>query len=90
MWRNSRMQKKPDVGRSLSLIGSSLFLVIAAATIYSQYAERADTTKLVVFTIFAVLSGLLAAFGRWMRTSKAKKNATTRVSRSARPDGVRL
>jgi hypothetical protein len=84
------MQRKPDVGRSLSLIGSSLFLVIAAAMIYSQYAEGADTTKLVVFTIFAVLSGLLAGFGRWVRTTRGRRSASARVSRSAKRDGVRL
>jgi uncharacterized membrane protein len=74
------MSRRSDIGRSLSLVGSCLFLVIAAAAIYSKYGEDASTTRQVVLIILAAVSAFLVPVGRWVRAAKGRGAMSSRRS----------
>ncbi len=68
------MSKKPDIARTLSLVGACFLLVATAALIYSFYGEDASEMKSLGLIIFAALSALLLPVGwvmRWVRTRKS-------------------
>jgi len=72
------MSKKPDIARTLSLVGACFLLVATAALIYSFYGEDASEMKSLGLIIFAALSALLLPVGwvmRWSERVRARHDA---------------
>ncbi len=68
------MQSERHVGKTVTIVGAILFLLVAAALSFSLYGEVLDKTKAAVLMLCATVSAFILFVGQYLEWVQAKSN----------------
>ncbi len=82
------MKKGQTVGRVITVIGASIFLLVVAALSLSLYGESLNRTKSAVLMGSAIGAALVVAVGCYLERGEEKSIRRRRISRRKSPGAV--